>query len=66
MSQSVARALQLLIHLGSGPANLDELAELTGVHKTTVLRLLRRRLGESFVWMACADCNESGCECVDY
>ena len=42
MSQSVARALQLLIHLGSGPATLDELAAATGVHKTTVLRLRAR------------------------
>lgn len=41
MSQSVARALHLLVQLGQGPANLDTLAEATGVHKTTVLRLLR-------------------------
>ncbi len=40
MSQSVARALHLLIQLGSGPASLDELAESTGVHKTTVHRSL--------------------------
>lgn len=50
MSQSVARALQLLIHLGSGPASLDELAALTGVHKTTVLRLLRTLSDERFAF----------------
>lgn len=50
MSQSVARALQLLIHLGSGPATLDELASATGVHKTTVLRLLRTLSDERFAF----------------
>ena len=50
MSQSVARALQLLIQLGSGPASLDELAAATGVHKTTVLRLLRTLSGERFTF----------------
>lgn len=50
MSQSVARALQLLIHLGSGPASLDELAESAGVHKTTVLRLLRTLSDERFTF----------------
>ncbi|HET6562424.1 MAG TPA: IclR family transcriptional regulator [Marmoricola sp.] len=49
MSQSVGRALQILIQLGDGPANLDELAAATGVHKTTVLRLLRTLAQEQFV-----------------
>jgi DNA-binding IclR family transcriptional regulator len=50
VSQSVSRALHLLIHLGSGPASLDELAESTGVHKTTVLRLLRTLSDERFTF----------------
>jgi DNA-binding IclR family transcriptional regulator len=41
MSQSLGRALQLLTELAEGPGSLDELAETVGVHKTTVLRLLR-------------------------
>lgn len=50
MSQSVGRALHLLIQLGNGPASLDELAESTGVHKTTVLRLLRTLSDERFTF----------------
>lgn len=50
MSQSVARALQVLIHLASGPATLDELAAAAGVHKTTVLRLLRTLSEERFTF----------------
>ncbi|WP_396919101.1 IclR family transcriptional regulator [Mycolicibacterium sp.] len=50
MSQSVARALQLLILLGEGSASLDELAAATGVHKTTVLRLLRTLADERFTF----------------
>ena len=50
MSQSLARALQLLVHLGDGPASLDELAEISGVHKTTVLRLLRTLTDERFAF----------------
>ncbi|ART69642.1 IclR family transcriptional regulator [Mycobacterium dioxanotrophicus] len=50
MSQSLARALHLLIHLGSGPATLDELAAATDVHKTTVLRLLRTLADERFAF----------------
>ncbi len=49
MSQSVGRALQILIQLGEGPASLDELAAVTGVHKTTVLRVLRTLAQERFV-----------------
>lgn len=41
MSQSLSRALRLLGELAEGPRSLDELAETAGVHKTTVLRLLR-------------------------
>jgi DNA-binding IclR family transcriptional regulator len=50
MSQSVGRALHLLIRLSDGPASLDELAESTGVHKTTVLRLLRTLSDERFTF----------------
>jgi DNA-binding IclR family transcriptional regulator len=50
MSQSVGRALRILIDLGEQPRSLDDLAELIGVHKTTVLRLLRTLEGERFVY----------------
>lgn len=50
MSQSLGRALQILIELGRGPATLDELAEVVQVHKTTVLRLLRTLADEHFVF----------------
>ncbi|MDF3310001.1 IclR family transcriptional regulator [Rhodococcus sp. T2V] len=50
MSQSVSRALHLLVQLGNGPANLDQLAASTGVHKTTVLRLLRTLSDERFTF----------------
>ncbi len=50
MSQSVARALHLLVQLADRPATLDELAESTGVHKTTVLRLLRTLSEERFTF----------------
>ena len=50
MSQSVGRALQILIDLGEGPRSLDDLAGKIGVHKTTVLRLLRTLEGERFVY----------------
>jgi DNA-binding IclR family transcriptional regulator len=49
MSQSLARALTLLGSLGEQPRSLDELAEELGVHKTTVLRLLRTLQDEHFV-----------------
>ncbi|RSN68584.1 MULTISPECIES: IclR family transcriptional regulator [Actinomadura] len=49
MSQSLARALGILIELGDGPRNLDELAATAGVHKTTVMRLLRTLEAERFV-----------------
>jgi DNA-binding IclR family transcriptional regulator len=50
MSASLAKALQILMHLGAGPATLDQLAEAVGVHKTTVLRLLRTLAEDHFVF----------------
>lgn len=50
MSQSVGKALQILVQLGAGPANLDQLAAALAVHKTTVLRLLRALADEHFVF----------------
>jgi DNA-binding IclR family transcriptional regulator len=50
VSQSLAKALQILGRLGTGPASLDELAAALGVHKTTVLRLLRTLADEHFVF----------------
>ncbi len=41
MSQSVARALDILGLVARGVRSLDELAEELGVHKSTVLRLLQ-------------------------
>jgi len=49
MSQSQGRALQILGELGRGPRSLDELAGAIGVHKTTVLRLLRTLQADRFV-----------------
>ncbi|NIK56445.1 IclR family transcriptional regulator [Kribbella shirazensis] len=49
MSQSLARALQILTSLGEGERTLDQLAVELGVHKTTVLRLLRTMEAERFV-----------------
>lgn len=49
MSQSVGRALAILGELAEGPRTLDELAAKVGVHKTTVLRLLRTMERERFV-----------------
>ncbi len=50
MSQSLARALTILTSLGEKPRPLGELAEQLGVHKTTVLRLLRTLQDEHFVY----------------
>lgn len=50
MSQSLGRALQILIELGDSPRSLDDLAAKLGVHKTTVLRLLRTLEEERFVY----------------
>lgn len=41
MSQSLSRALDLLDLVSTGTDSLDALADAIGVHKTTVLRLLR-------------------------
>ncbi|MFG1922378.1 IclR family transcriptional regulator [Cryptosporangium sp. NPDC048952] len=49
MSQSVARALSLLDRVAGGTSTLGELAEAEGVHKSTVLRLLRVLEDEGFV-----------------
>ncbi len=49
MSQSLARALQILGELGDGSRSLDDLSEVVGVHKTTVLRLLRTLEEDRFV-----------------
>jgi DNA-binding IclR family transcriptional regulator len=49
MSQSLGRGLSILIELGDRPHNLDELAGKLGVHKTTVLRLLRTLEADRFV-----------------
>ncbi|GJF27381.1 IclR family transcriptional regulator [Kitasatospora sp. NE20-6] len=49
MSQTVSRALRLLAELGEGERSLDQLAEVLGVHKTTVLRLLQSLEEERFV-----------------
>jgi DNA-binding IclR family transcriptional regulator len=49
VSQSLARALQLLGALEGGPKSLDELAAGSEVHKTTVLRLLRTLEADRFV-----------------
>ncbi|ONI71059.1 IclR family transcriptional regulator [Actinosynnema sp. ALI-1.44] len=49
MSQSLDRALTLLDGLAEGPRTLDQLAEVIGVHKSTVLRLLRTLEAHRFV-----------------
>ena len=49
MSQSLDRALTVLAGLAEGPRTLDQLAELAGVHKSTVLRLLRTLEAHRFV-----------------
>lgn len=50
MSQSLSRGLELLTLLGERSQSLDELADSIGVHKTTVLRLLRTMEEHRFVW----------------
>ncbi|WP_067719833.1 IclR family transcriptional regulator [Nocardia yamanashiensis] len=49
MSQSLQRALTLLVQLGEEPKSLDQLAVTLGVHKSTVLRLLQTMEAERFV-----------------
>lgn len=49
MSQSLDRALTVLSGLADGAKTLDELSEQVGVHKSTVLRLLRTLESHHFV-----------------
>ncbi|OZM70086.1 IclR family transcriptional regulator [Amycolatopsis antarctica] len=49
MSQSLDRALTVLGGLATGAKTLDQLAEEIGVHKSTVLRLLRTLESHHFV-----------------
>ncbi|MFF5991358.1 IclR family transcriptional regulator [Prauserella flavalba] len=49
MSQSLDRALTLVAALAGEPKTLDQLAEEIGVHKSTVLRLLRTLESHHFV-----------------
>jgi DNA-binding IclR family transcriptional regulator len=49
VSQSLARALQILDELHGGARSLDHLATTLGVHKSTVLRLLQTLEKERFV-----------------
>ncbi|WP_330232269.1 IclR family transcriptional regulator [Nocardia sp. NBC_00508] len=49
MSQSLLRALTILVALGEDSKSLDELAVQLGVHKSTVLRLLQTMESERFV-----------------
>jgi DNA-binding IclR family transcriptional regulator len=48
MSQTVDRALSILIDLGTGPKSLDQLVGLLDVHKSTALRLLRTLESQGF------------------
>ncbi len=49
MSQSLQRALTILVELGEDPKTLDQLATRLGVHKSTVLRLLQTMQSDRFV-----------------
>ncbi|MGW0246361.1 IclR family transcriptional regulator [Nocardia goodfellowii] len=49
MSQSLLRALTILISLGDDARSLDQLAGELGVHKSTVLRLLQTMESQRFV-----------------
>jgi DNA-binding IclR family transcriptional regulator len=49
VSQSLGRALELLVALQDGPAGLDALAVRLDVHKSTVLRLLQTMEAQRFV-----------------
>ncbi len=48
MSQTVDRALSILIDLGTGPKTLDQLSTLLDVHKSTALRLLQTLEAQGF------------------
>ncbi|MFV0408038.1 MAG: IclR family transcriptional regulator [Propioniciclava sp.] len=49
MTQSVKRALEILVSLQEGPKGLEECSIRLGVHKSTVLRLLQTMEAERFV-----------------
>jgi DNA-binding IclR family transcriptional regulator len=49
MSQSLSRALTILMSLGEDARSLDQLATELGVHKSTVLRLLQTMESQRFV-----------------
>lgn len=49
MSQSLARAMQMMISMGEQERSLEQLSETLGVHKSTALRLLRTLEEERFV-----------------
>ncbi|MFQ6394105.1 IclR family transcriptional regulator [Nocardia sp. KC 131] len=49
MSQSLLRALTILMSLGEDSRSLDQLATELGVHKSTVLRLLQTMESQRFV-----------------
>ncbi|MGO4616885.1 IclR family transcriptional regulator [Nocardia sp. 2YAB30] len=49
MSQSLSRALTILVSLGEDSQSLDQLAAQLGVHKSTVLRLLQTMEAQRFV-----------------
>ncbi|MBF6213381.1 IclR family transcriptional regulator [Nocardia puris] len=49
MSQSLSRALTILVLLGEDSHSLDQLAAHLGVHKSTVLRLLQTMEAQRFV-----------------
>ncbi|MET8871764.1 IclR family transcriptional regulator [Nocardia sp. NPDC004604] len=49
MSQSLLRALTILLSLGEDARSLDQLAAELGVHKSTVLRLLQTMESQRFV-----------------
>ncbi|MFI5522933.1 IclR family transcriptional regulator [Streptomyces platensis] len=50
MSQTVDRALSILPLLAEGPADLGQVADRLGVHKSTALRLLRTLHEHGFVY----------------
>ncbi|MGY0233569.1 IclR family transcriptional regulator [Longispora urticae] len=50
MSQSLSRALRLLVELGRQPCSLDDAARVLDVHKSTALRLLRTLEEDRFVY----------------
>ncbi|MGH3353640.1 MAG: IclR family transcriptional regulator [Nocardioides sp.] len=49
MSQSLSRALRILIELGEGERSLDQVAASLEVHKTTAMRLLHTLEADRFV-----------------